>query len=162
MASYVSPSPAEIITYTGLNPLAFDITTAELEDYLQGVLAFCQTEVRRRVGATSFDRTDLEDEQVTGIQIAIIWEAARWGWRWLKSQVLQGTQAPLLMENSAAFDEAIADALTWRDEAIAALVEELGEATVDVTDLETGTLSLPFASQSPWEQYQGDLIASVG
>lgn len=156
--AYTSLTAAQIEDLSGINISILGNTAPELVTLIDTLRGYAEAEVGVRLGGVLADLT-LTAPQVLLTQQAVAYITAR---RYLvnpKVKVLTGTHEPLLMEDSAAFDEVIADLKTWSDDLIASLAEVLSGGTAELGDVETGTMLID--SPSPYSTYLADLAASV-
>lgn len=159
MASYSSPDAGKVIFRCGLSAVAFGVSESVLHTIIEDCLEDAEAEVEGDVGAANWASEDLTAGQVLLFQRLVSYRAGAQALIHLKIRRLQGTHEPLLQEDSAAFDEAIADLLTWATDLTTKVNEVLAGTTTTSTDLETGELSLPFSERSPQSLYLEDLEA---
>lgn len=160
-SSYVSLSAEAILALSGINTSILAQTDGELEAFIVDLRGYAEAEVSARVGRANFTSTTLEADLVKLMQQAVAYITAR---RFLvspKIRRLTGTHEPLLMEESADFDEVIADLKTWSDELVATVSEVIGDGTGDLGDIETGSITIPFEERSPYSVYGEDLTYGV-
>lgn len=107
MASYSSPSVANVLLWTGINTNVLENSQVDLETMVSGLMTLGEASIALMVGASLFDSTSLVARQVTALQQAVAFQVAADFLRNPELRRVTGSHAPLLFEDGSDINESI-------------------------------------------------------
>lgn len=132
MAAYSTPKVQLVADTTGANLQALGLEDMELSELVQTLVGRAEADVAQQVTEALFDSPDLTTRQALVIQESVCWGAAARFLGIVRLRKADGTYVPLLVEDSRAIGEIIADFMAEQNRLAAVALGGEGSVIVQI------------------------------